>query len=181
MDLTRNQAKLILNLTSADSTMLQATHWNSTDGIAAFRNLTSAYTLGDSSQIIHFPAPKDGKALFIVGWGATESAGNTLAPSLEVTAGGWRDALGSYSVVLAGGATGASTGSTGGRFKRWVFGPFESAQFQNTATSTRGGCSTGDPCIRFNLSSGGSTGISLTHYDIVSILPINLPDVSYDT
>lgn len=179
MDLTRNESKLVLNLTSADSSSLSVTHWESTD-ISAFRTLTSAFTLGDSTQIIHFPAPKDGKTMFLVGWGATQEE-TTASPKLVVTAGGWRSALGDYSVVLAGGATGATTGSTGGRFKRWIFGPFESAQFQCSATATAGGCSTGDPCIKFDLSSVGSSGISTNNYDIVSILPINLPDVSYDT
>jgi hypothetical protein len=180
--LVENSAVRICFLTSQNSTQVAAAHWLP-GTIAGLRNASSSGFLLDSTQLfIDFPVDMADKVAFIVSWAATQQddAGSLW---LNVKAGdGWRDILGDYNLLLTE-STAVTGGSTRCQLKKWLFGPFDSAQFVGVASSvSTAGAAVGDRCIRFGLSTALATGALTTEeYNKVHIQPFLMPVVEYDT
>lgn len=177
-DLTRNGALSIFNVTSSGAPYLGVAELLSTR-VSSIRALSGGSTLINTADTVQFPFSVDEKIGFIVSWAATAEAATTGSLNLKVKAGdGYRAVLGNYNLIVDTGATGS--GSTAGRLKRWILGPFESARFAEEATSTAGGCSTGDQAITFELTTDYIAG-STRARGTVNILPFTMPVVEFAT
>jgi len=180
--LVENSAVRICWLTSANATQVSVDHWTAGD-IDGLRNASSSgYVLDSTQRFIDFPVDMADKVAFIVSWAATqqETAGSLY---LNVKAGdGWRNILGDYDLLLTE-STAVTGGSTACQLKKWLFGPFDSAQFVGVASSvSTAGAAAGDRCIRFGMSTALATAALTTEeYNKVHIQPFLMPVVEYDT
>lgn len=179
-NLTRNGALAIASVTSSQFALFGVGILLSTR-MDELRSLTGGTTLTSTagSRSAQFPYGIDDKIAFVVSWCATAEAATTGSLTLQAKSGeGFQADLGNYNLYVEGGATGS--GSTAGRLKRWIIGPFESARFAETATSTGGGATTGEQAITLRITTD-YLARSTRARGAVNILPFKLPVVDYAT
>jgi len=188
VQLNRNLAVSVLNITSDDSTgCLAVDSWLGAN-ITSVRNVSSSGFLLDSTQLWYdIPVDPDDKVAFLVSWGGTqqEVAGSLY---LKINAGDyWRSDLGDYDFLITE-STAVSGGSTESQLKRWIVGPLESARFVRAAASSNAGATVGDPAIRFEMSTSTGTRGSLStgayttqERHKIHIQPFKFPTVTYST
>lgn len=165
--LTLSQAVQNQSVTILDSSQLLPT----VDSTHVFPGVVLA-----ASSEAAIPLPIDDKVGIIASYASTlghQTYSATGGLVLTVSAGdGWRSDLGSFTVKMV-------EDSTASLRKQVILGPFESARFGASATSTARGTKIGDPYLLLSFTT--STELAGAAANSVQILPFVFPKVNYAT